>query len=235
MCRIKLSSIQSIKLKIRYEYFVSVPFDRNRSGRLINQCYLIPICIKPRFSKLPKQNSSEITMESTELISNSGKGSISSNSSRSSIINNHKAERQKAIEMKVASCERFYACKYCCQTDLFVMLSYTMISMLDSCLRFSLTAFVAIESQLYKMLRSYVLAYRNHSDSIQRIIKGLCACFVAIIYIEFYITTGFLKFILKPIPQWMSYSIHGLIFKFYPKSLQKDRDFDGLNSSENTS
>lgn len=191
-------------------------------------------------AQITRQNTSEMTTKSTDnesiMAETRNDDENNGNNSSSTTITNNIARRQKTTEMKIASCSHFYPCKYCCQIDLFVMFSYTIVAILDSCFRLGHSALVGIECRLYKMLRFYLDAYRNQSTNmIQRIIKGLCTCFVAIFYIEVYITTGLLKFILNPIPQWIAYQIHGLLFKFHSNSTRKDHDFNGLNSNENTS
>lgn len=179
-------------------------------------------------ARIAQQNSSRMT---TDAADNSSVIGNSSNDNSSSGIS---MQKRKKIEMKIASCSRSYACKYCCQSDSFVIFSYMIIAVLDSCFRLGQTVFIVAEYRLYEMLHFYLLAYRNQSNTTQRIIKGLCAFLVAIIYIEIYIITGFLKFVLKPMPQWISIQIHGLLFKIHTKSSQKHRDFDGSNPKENT-
>lgn len=179
-------------------------------------------------ARIAQRNSSEMTTDATDNSSVIGNGSNGNSSNR--IL----TKTQKTAEMKIGSCSRLYACKYCCQSDLFIIFSYTIIAVLDSCFRLGHTVFGIVEYRLNKMLHFYLLAYRNQSNTIQRIINGLCAFLVAIIYIEIYIINGFLKFVLKPMPQWISIQIHGLLFKIHTKSSKKHRDFDGVNPKENT-
>lgn len=224
-------SLESLSEEIGSSINKPLPYNGREFQELIDQ--------------ITQQSSSKMTTESTHnesIMLGNSKNSISnsnsnsSNSSSNSTNNSHTISRQKATEMKIASCSRFYACKYCCQIDLFVMVCFTIIAVLDSCFRLGLSVLVAIECRLYKMFRLYFLAHRNQqSNTIQKIINCFCAFLTGILYIEIYITTGFLKFILKPIPQWISYQIHGLLFKFHSNFTAKDRDFDGLNSNENTS
>lgn len=179
-----------------------------------------------KIAQITQQNSSEMTTESVDNESIMGEGSFISGDS-----NNQKYD---VSEMKTISCSRFYACKYCCQIDLFIMFWYTIIAVLDSCFRLGLSLFVAIKSTLYKMLQFYLLAYRDQSNTIQRIIKGFCACLVAILYIEVYLIIGLLEFFLKPIPHWIAYQIHDLLFKFHSHLSKTNHDLDDLNLNENT-
>lgn len=180
------------------------------------------------FARITQQNSSKMTTDAADNSSVIGNGTNGHSGSEIS------TQKRKAAERKIASCSRLYACKYCCQSDLFVVFSYTMIAVLDSCFRLGHTVLAVAEFRLYKMLHFYLHAYRNQSNAIQRISKGLCAFLAAIVYIEIYIIMGFLKFVLKPMPQWIAIQIHGLLFKIHTKSSQKHRDFDGPNPKENT-
>lgn len=119
-------------------------------------------------------------------------------------------------------CKGMIPCKYCCRVNVFVFFGLIMVSVVDTCFRLACRIFRTIQNQLYKMIQSHLVAYHIATDTLQMVLRCVCTCVITFIFVDIYVITGFLEFILKPIPSGMCNQVHNLVFKCVSKSMPQD-------------